>query len=166
MGPAANERFRLTGGEVEHGDLTVVDEPADRRNREQHRSIARKHRREQMILLALSRIGFGQHLWFATSGRDAEQVRLSESLVANTIVSSVPQVAPRGVPGKRTGEWPARRRSETFLSSLLPGAKNPIDRLFGEKNGEPADVTPRIGLRVESIEAANEQLLFVSRHHP
>jgi hypothetical protein len=32
--------------------------------------------------------------------------------------------------------------TETFFSSLLSGEKNPIERLSGEKNGEPADVTP------------------------
>src|SRR5574342_199671 len=59
------------------------------------------------------------------------------SLVANTMVSSVPQVAPRGVPTNRhsiSGDPPL---IDTFLISPdAPSLKNPTQWLSGDMNGE------------------------------
>ena len=67
-------------------------------------------------------------------------------IVANTIVSSGPQLAPAELPCVRPSDTGGPPVIDTFLSSPpMAPEKNPIQRPSGEKNGLLAPVMPPSG---------------------
>ena len=72
LAPAANQRLALAGRQIQYRHLRVLDGPG-RRDGEQDGPAPGQHRREEMILFAVRRIGGRQDRRLPASGGHAEQ---------------------------------------------------------------------------------------------